>query len=37
VDFEFSEEQNRFAEEVEAFIAENYDPEVMDPSRENMS
>jgi alkylation response protein AidB-like acyl-CoA dehydrogenase len=37
VDFEFSEEQNRFAEEVDAFIAENYDPEVMDPSRENMS
>jgi alkylation response protein AidB-like acyl-CoA dehydrogenase len=37
MDFEFSEEQRRFAEEVDAFIAENRDPEVMDVTRENMS
>ena len=37
MDFEFSEEQRRFIEEVDAFIAENRDPEVMDVTRENMS
>jgi alkylation response protein AidB-like acyl-CoA dehydrogenase len=37
VDFEFSEEQNRFLEEVDRFIEENYDPEVMDVTRENMA
>jgi alkylation response protein AidB-like acyl-CoA dehydrogenase len=37
VDFEFSEEQYEFLEQVDRFLEENYDPEVMDPSRENMS
>ncbi len=37
MDFEFSEEQNRFLEEVDRFIEENYDPEVMDVTRENMA
>ena len=37
MNFEFSEEQYAFLEEVDRFLEENYDPEVMDPSRENMS
>jgi alkylation response protein AidB-like acyl-CoA dehydrogenase len=37
VDFEFSDAHNSFLEEVDKFIAENYDPEVMDPTRENFS
>jgi alkylation response protein AidB-like acyl-CoA dehydrogenase len=37
VDFEFSDAEKRFVEEVEQFIAENRDPEVMDVTRENMS
>jgi alkylation response protein AidB-like acyl-CoA dehydrogenase len=37
VDFEFSEEQYEFLEQVDRFLEENHDPEVMDPSRENMS
>ena len=37
VNFEFSEEQYEFLEQVDRFLEENYDPEVMDPSRENMS
>ena len=37
MNFEFSEEQYEFLEQVDRFLEENYDPEVMDPSRENMS
>jgi alkylation response protein AidB-like acyl-CoA dehydrogenase len=37
MDFEFSEDQERFLEEVERFLDENHDPEVMDPTRENMA
>jgi alkylation response protein AidB-like acyl-CoA dehydrogenase len=37
VDFEFSDAENRFVEEVDEFIQANYDPEVMDVTRENMS
>jgi alkylation response protein AidB-like acyl-CoA dehydrogenase len=37
VDFEFSDAENRFVEEVDEFIRANYDPEVMDVTRENMS
>jgi alkylation response protein AidB-like acyl-CoA dehydrogenase len=37
MDFEFSEDQQRFLEEVERFLDENHDPEVMDPTRENMA
>jgi alkylation response protein AidB-like acyl-CoA dehydrogenase len=37
VDFDFSPEEQKFAEDVESFIQENYDPEVMDVTRENMA
>jgi 3-oxocholest-4-en-26-oyl-CoA dehydrogenase alpha subunit len=37
MDFEFSEEQQAFLDEVERFLDENHDPEVMDPTRENMA
>ena len=37
MDFDFTEEQKRFVEEVDRFIEENRDPEVMDVTRENMS
>ncbi|MCE2392271.1 MAG: acyl-CoA dehydrogenase family protein [Proteobacteria bacterium] len=37
MDFDFSEEQNAFREEVEKFIEENRHPEVMDVFRENMT
>jgi len=37
MDFEFSEDQKRFLEEVERFLDEHEDPEVMDPTRENMA
>jgi len=37
VDFEFSPEERAFAEEVEKFLDEHPDPEVMDPTRENFS
>jgi len=37
VDFEFSEEEKAFLAEVDAFLAENHDPEVMDPTRENFA
>lgn len=37
MDFEFSPEEQAFLKEVEKFIADNYDPEVMDVTRENMS
>ena len=36
MNFEFSEEQYEFLEQVDRFLEENHDPEVMDPSRENM-
>jgi 3-oxocholest-4-en-26-oyl-CoA dehydrogenase alpha subunit len=37
MDFEFSEEQQRFRAEVEAFLDERETVEVMDPTRENMA
>src|SRR5829696_9809680 len=37
MDFEFSEEQQRFRAEVEAFLDEHETVEVMDPTRENMA
>jgi len=37
VDFEFSEEQQRFAAAVEDFLDANDDPEVFDVTRENMA
>lgn len=37
MDFEFSPEQLRFADEVERFLDEHDDPEVFDPTRENMA
>jgi alkylation response protein AidB-like acyl-CoA dehydrogenase len=37
VDFDFTPEQQDFLAEVEAFLDANYDPEVFDPTRENMA
>ena len=37
MDFEFSPEERAFAEEVERFLDENHDPEVMDPTKENFA
>ncbi len=37
MDFEFSTAENAFAAKVNQFIQDNYDPEVMDESRDNMS
>jgi alkylation response protein AidB-like acyl-CoA dehydrogenase len=37
MDFEFSEAEQAFAEEVEKWLDENHDPEVMDLTRENFS
>ena len=37
MNFEFSDEQYAFLEEVKQFIEDNRDPEVMDVTRENMS
>ncbi len=37
MDFEFSEEQQRFLAEVEAFLDEHQAVDVMDPTRENMA
>jgi alkylation response protein AidB-like acyl-CoA dehydrogenase len=37
VDFDYSPEEQRFAEEVEQWLVENHDPVVMDPTRENFS
>src|SRR5215216_7577785 len=37
MDFEFSEEQQAFLAEVEAFLDEHVDPVVMDVTRENMA
>jgi alkylation response protein AidB-like acyl-CoA dehydrogenase len=37
VDFEYTDEQLAFKEEVRAFLRDNYDPDVMDPTREGMA
>ena len=37
MDFEFSQEEQAFLEEVDEFLCKNYSPEVMDPTRENFS
>ncbi|MBM4269161.1 MAG: acyl-CoA dehydrogenase [Deltaproteobacteria bacterium] len=37
MNFEFSEEEQAFVREVERFLDENQDPEVMDVTRENMA
>ncbi|MEN8160968.1 MAG: acyl-CoA dehydrogenase family protein, partial [Myxococcota bacterium] len=37
MDFELSAEEQAFADEVERFLDENHDPEVMDPTKENFA
>ncbi|MDY0065690.1 MAG: acyl-CoA dehydrogenase family protein [Steroidobacteraceae bacterium] len=37
MDLEFSPDERRFLREVDAFLEENRDPRVMDPSRENLA
>ena len=37
VDFDFSPEEQKFADDVEAWLVENHDPVVMDPTRENFT
>src|ERR1700761_1623355 len=37
MDFDFTEEQNAFLAQVEAFLDANDDPDVFDPTRENMA
>ena len=37
MDFDFSPEEQKFADEVEAWLVENHDPVVMDPTRENFT
>ena len=37
MDFEFSEQEREFLREVDQFLVENYDPKVMDVTRENMA
>lgn len=37
MDFEFSEQECEFLREVDKFLVENYDPNVMDVTRENMA
>jgi alkylation response protein AidB-like acyl-CoA dehydrogenase len=37
VDFDFSAEEQKFADEVEEWLSANHDPVVMDPHRENFS
>ena len=37
MNFEFTQEQNAFLEQVDGFLEENHDPEVMDPTRENFA
>ncbi|NMG31325.1 acyl-CoA dehydrogenase family protein [Aromatoleum evansii] len=37
MDFEFSEKEREFLREVGQFLADNYDPDVMDVTRENMA
>src|SRR5438093_1323308 len=36
VDFDYGPEERSFRAQVRAFLAENHDPEVMDPTREGM-
>ena len=37
MDFEYTDEQKAFQQEVRDFLKENHDPEVMDPTREGMA
>jgi alkylation response protein AidB-like acyl-CoA dehydrogenase len=37
VDFEYTDEQKAFQQEVRDFLRENHDPDVMDPTREGMA
>ncbi|MDG2335246.1 MAG: acyl-CoA dehydrogenase family protein [Myxococcota bacterium] len=37
MDFDFTKEEQKFAEEVERWLVDNHDPEVMDLTRENFS
>ena len=37
MDFDFTPEEQKFAEEVEQWLVDNHDPEVMDLTRENFS
>ncbi|MCP5056185.1 MAG: acyl-CoA dehydrogenase [bacterium] len=37
MDFDFSPEEQKFADEVEQWLTENHDPVVMDPTRENFT
>ncbi|MCH2173181.1 acyl-CoA dehydrogenase family protein [Myxococcota bacterium] len=37
MDFDFSPEEQKFADDVEAWLVENHDPVVMDPTRENFT
>jgi alkylation response protein AidB-like acyl-CoA dehydrogenase len=37
VDFEYTQEQKAFQQEVRDFLRENHDPDVMDPTREGMA
>jgi len=37
MDFDFTEQETKFAEEVEQWLVDNHDPEVMDLTRENFS
>ncbi len=37
MDFQFSPQEQAFADEVEKFLDENFDPDVMDPTKENFA
>ncbi len=37
MNFEFSAQEQAFADEVEAWLTANHDPVVMDPTRENFT
>ena len=37
MDFDFTPEEQKFADEVERWLVENHDPVVMDPTRENFT
>ena len=37
MNFEFTDDERRFLAEIDRFLEDNYDPEVMDVTRENMS
>jgi alkylation response protein AidB-like acyl-CoA dehydrogenase len=37
VDFEFSPQEQAFAEEVDKWLVDHHDPVVMDPTRENFT